>query len=142
MRVLADKNTSLSKRILKQQTAIATMTELIRSDREERRTIFGALSTELNQSLQKNARQRVVLATLSRSEPKLGRRKIRNHAAESNLRDPDDPLAHVRLRDRLVSVAMAGSRCRHGCGLSTCPLNGLGLTDQDLDKVHRSKRTR
>lgn len=133
MRVLADKNTSLSRRILKQKTAMQSMTELIRSDREERRAIYGALSSELNQTLQKNARQRVVLATLSRSESQLDRRKVRSNAATSAHNSPED--IHSSLRERYISAALAACRCRHGCGLRTCALNDLGLNDRDLEKV-------
>ena len=61
LRELADKNTLLSKRVLKHKTALEAMTQLIRSDREERRLIHGALTTELNDCLVKNTRQRIRL---------------------------------------------------------------------------------
>ena len=133
MRVLADKNTTLSKRIIKQKTALTTMSELIRSDREERRTIYGALSSELQQSLEKNARQRVVLATLSRSDLRLSRRKTTNTSSTPIRSGPVD--RYLILRERHILATLSACQCRYICSLRTCALNDLELTDKEVDKV-------
>ena len=133
MRVLADKNTTLSKRIIKQKTALTTMSELIRSDREERRTIYGALSSELKQSLEKSARQRVVLATLSRTDLRLSHRKTMNSSSTLIRSGPVD--SYLILRERHILATLAACRCRYVCSLRTCALNNLELTDKEVDKV-------